>query len=140
MNIRTAETSDLQGIYSLVCQLEETESDFDVFTKVFFHVMQENIILVCTQNDVIAGYLVLALTWQMHHNGKTAEIVELCIHEDYRNQALGSALLQYAQQIAEKEHCVNIDIRTNRKRKDAHRFYERHGFSKTHYNYTKALS
>ena len=139
MEIRKASETDITGIYELVCQLEDTTFDISTFEQVFSHVMHNNIVLVCDYENTIAGYLVLSITWQMHHNGKVAEIVELCIHRDFRNMSLGSALLQCAQDIAIEEHCLNIDIRTNRKRKDAHRFYERHGFSKTHYNYTKAL-
>ena len=75
----------------------------------------------------------------MHHCGKVAESIELCVDNAYHNRKTGTALLRKAQEYAIEQGCVNMDIKTNQKRKDAHRFYARNGFNNTHYTFTKDL-
>ena len=75
----------------------------------------------------------------MHHCGKVAESIELCVDNAYHNRKTGTALLRKAQEYAIEQGCVNMDIKTNQKRKDAHRFYARNGFINTHYTFTKVI-
>lgn len=43
------------------------------------------------------------------------------------------------EEIAKDKQFEQIELSTSIYRKDAHRFYERQGYEKLHYNYTKAL-
>ena len=43
------------------------------------------------------------------------------------------------EEIAKEKQLEQIELSTSTYRKDAHRFYERQGYEKLHYNYTKAL-
>lgn len=43
------------------------------------------------------------------------------------------------EEIARNKKLEQIELSTSTYRKDAHRFYERQGYEKLHYNYTKAL-
>ena len=137
--IREADIQDFSGIYHLVCLLEETQFDKDAMYEVFLHTLNNNTVFVSCENNIITGYLVLSITYQMHHCGKVAEIIELCVDDPYHNRKIGTALLQKAQEYAIQQGCVNMDIKTNQKRKDAHRFYARNGFINTHYTFTKVI-
>ena len=43
------------------------------------------------------------------------------------------------EEIAKDKQLEQIELSTSIYRKDAHRFYERQGYEKLHYNYTKEL-
>lgn len=43
------------------------------------------------------------------------------------------------EEIARNKKLEQIELSTSTYRKDAHRFYERQGYEKLHYNYTKEL-
>lgn len=138
-HITVADKRDFEGIYQLVCQLEETEFDQEAMYEVFQHVISDHTVFISKDYDRITGYLVLSITYQMHHCGKVAEVVELCVSNSFQNRKIGTALLQKAQEYAIQQGCVNMDIKTNQKRKDAHRFYARNGFINTHYTFTKVI-
>ena len=107
--------------------------------EVFQHAILNHSIFISKDNDRITGYLVLSITYQMHHCGKVAEVVELCVDNDFQNRKIGTDLLNHAMTYAKLQGCVNMDITTNQKRKDAHRFYRRNGLNNTHYKFTKQL-
>ena len=138
-HIRKIRNSDIYSVYNLVCELENTKFDYEVMKQIIMNVQTQDIIFVYELNNYIVGYLVLHITYQLHHAGKVSEVIELCVHPEYRNQNIGSELLKYVVQYSKEKGCVNIDITTNQKRKDAHRFYERHHFKQTHYKYTMNL-
>ena len=99
----------------------------------------DHTVFISKDNDKITGYLVLSITYQMHHCGKVAEVVELCVSNAFQNRKIGTDLLNHAMKYAKRHGCVNMDVTTNQKRKDAHRFYSRNGLSNTHYKFTKPL-
>ena len=107
--------------------------------EVFQHVISDHTVFISKDNDKITGYLVLSITYQMHHCGKVAEVVELCVSNAFQNRKIGTDLLNHAMKYAKRHGCVNMDITTNQKRKDAHRFYSRNGLNNTHYKFTRQL-
>ncbi len=66
-----------------------------------------------------------------------AEITGLVVDSDVRSLGMGSALVEIAEEWARSRGCNAISVRSNVKRGDAHRFYERHGFQ--HIKTQKAL-
>ena len=115
--IREAKIQDFSGIYHLVCLLEETQFDKEAMYEVYLHTLNNNTVFVSFENNVITGYLVLSITYQMHHCGKVAEIIELCVDDAYHNRKTGTALLRKAQEYAIEQGCVNMDIKTKSKTK-----------------------
>lgn len=138
-HITVADKRDFEDIYQLVCQLEETEFDQEAMYEVFQHVISDHTVFISKDYDRITGYLVLSITYQMHHCGKVAEVVELCVSNSFQNRKIGTDLLNHAMTYAKLHGCVNMDITTNQKRKDAHRFYSRNGLNNTHYKFTRQL-
>ncbi|MDD6664001.1 MAG: GNAT family N-acetyltransferase, partial [Bulleidia sp.] len=114
--IREADIQDFSGIYHLVCLLEETQFDKDAMYEVFLHTLNNNTVFVSCENNIITGYLVLSITYQMHHCGKVAEVVELCVSNSFQNRKIGTDLLNHAITCAKLHGCVNMDITTNQKR------------------------
>ena len=56
-----------------------------------------------------------------------------------RSFKIGKHLIEKIEEIAKDKQLEQIELSTSIYRKDAHRFYERQGYEKLHYNYTKEL-
>jgi len=57
----------------------------------------------------------------------------------HRNLGLGSEMIDWAIEQARARGCGIVQLTSNKKRLDAHRFYERLGFSKSHEGFKLAL-
>ena len=63
----------------------------------------------------------------------------LAVAPELRNRGIGSRLLEHVEQYAAQRGVSYLGLNTGFQRKDAHRFYERHGFKTDSYCYTKRL-
>ena len=57
----------------------------------------------------------------------------------HRGQNIGTALIHDAEARARAAGCTLLQFTTNRARSDAHRFYDRLGFTASHIGYKKSL-
>jgi GNAT superfamily N-acetyltransferase len=57
----------------------------------------------------------------------------------HRNLGLGSQMIRWAIEQARQRGCGLVQLTSNKKRLDAHRFYERLGFAKSHEGFKLAL-
>lgn len=81
---------------------------------------------------VIATMQLSFLPGLAHRGALRAQIEAVRVHGGYRSQGLGSAMLAWAIDEARRRDCAFVQLTTNKSRKEAHRFYERLGFSATH--------
>ncbi|MAN75985.1 GNAT family N-acetyltransferase [Pelagibacterium flavum] len=51
---------------------------------------------------------------------------------EHRNKRIGEKMMVWAVEKAGERRCAMVQLTSNKKRTDAHRFYERLGFSKSH--------
>ena len=84
-------------------------------------------------------YVILTIHHYLHHDRDTGEIVELVVLPEKRSLKIGKQLIEKIEEIARNKKLEQIELSTSTYRKDAHRFYERQGYEKLHYNYTKEL-
>jgi GNAT superfamily N-acetyltransferase len=54
------------------------------------------------------------------------------IGPDHRNEGLGGEMMQWAVERCRKRGCGMVQLTSNKKRLDAHRFYRRLGFEQSH--------
>lgn len=140
--IRPAVCADLSGIYALVCELEETSFPQEIFAWGLNTMLADasHLLLVAEAQEKIVGLLHLRMEFQLHHCGKVAEIMELIVSNAVRSQGIGAALLHAAREQAIQHSCIQFEVTSNQKRKNAHRFYQREGLEQTHVKLTEALS
>ena len=125
--IRLAVSADQPEIYSLICALEETSFPQEMFAWGFYTMLSS------------ASHLLLAAEEEGHHCGTVAEIMELIVSREVRSKGIGAALLKAAREQAIQHHCIQFEVTSNQKRKQAHRFYQREGLEQTHIKLTEAL-
>jgi GNAT superfamily N-acetyltransferase len=61
-----------------------------------------------------------------------AQIEGVRVDRRYRKKGIGEALFSYAFDSAKAHGCGLVQLTTDKKRNDAHRFYERLGFISSH--------
>lgn len=74
-----------------------------------------------------------------HRGGRCAEIESMLVAEDWRGKGIGGQLLEHAIARAKDLGCYRIQLTSNVERPDAHRFYDRHGFTATHRGFKRQL-
>ena len=137
--IRPATKDDLDSVYRLIRQLSTHTFSKEQFEDCYLFHLGERSMLVYEKDHFICGCLAYDIHYPMHLSRKSAEIVNLIVDETYRGQGVGKELLNYFEQIAAENGCVCIEVDSNKKRKNAHRFYIREGFAFNHYKFTKEL-
>lgn len=139
--IRYADKNDLEDIYKLICDLEEEKLDFDIFSKLYREELkdEENAFLVYEKENQVIGLCHITIEYHLHHCAKICDIRELIIDASYRSCGIGALLLEKVVEISKENHCLHIELSTNQRRKEAHRFYENNGFIQDHYGYTMKI-
>ena len=127
-------TFALYGLFELIKQI--------IYMCTYTNLKEDGIyviIAVKNQEEKIEGFLSFKIHHYLHHDRDTGEIVELIVLPEKRNLKIGKQLIEKIEEIAKEKQLEQIELSTSTYRKDAHRFYERQGYEKLHYNYTKAL-
>lgn len=90
-------------------------------------------LIVAEQNGEMVGTLHLMFLPSLSYQGGTrAQIESVRVDKRIRNQGVGQQMMKYAIERARAHGCVLVQLTTHATRKDAHRFYERLGFSDSH--------
>jgi GNAT superfamily N-acetyltransferase len=93
-------------------------------------------LVVAVDEDRIIGTLQLSFIPGLARMGAwRGQIDAVRIAKDRRQQRLGEALISWAVEQCRKRGCKLVQLTTDRRRPDAHRFYDRLGFKPTHIGY-----
>lgn len=132
---------DVDGIYRLICILESQQLDTQRFFRIFHKNMDDpdHVCLVCEADGKVIGVMHMRLEEQQHHADWVAEILELSVDPEYRGRRIGKELLARAVACARERGCEVIELTSNNRRKDAHRFYQREGMNCSHVKFTYML-
>jgi ribosomal protein S18 acetylase RimI-like enzyme len=92
-----------------------------------------NRILLAVADGAVAGCLQLTTIAGLSRQGLTrAQIEGVRVAKDRRGLRIGEALMRHAIALARAEGCGLVQLTTDRRRSEAHRFYERLGFVASH--------
>ncbi len=92
-----------------------------------------NFILIAESGGEIVGTLQLTFIAGLSRKGaRRAQIEAVRVSSRHRGGGFGQQMIEAAIDLARKEGCSIVQLTTDKKRSDAHRFYERLGFVATH--------
>lgn len=116
-------------------ELAPYERAFDVIE------MSGSSLLVAEVDGEIVGTLQLIVFQHLQYNGGLCgELESVHVHPDWRNHGVGGVLVEAALARAQAQGCYRVQLTSNSQRSDAHRFYENHGFAKSHQGFKRFLS
>lgn len=143
MTTRFATKNDVKVVYEFINELESTVFDYDIFEKYYFENIENknNVYLVATDTvKNVIGFCSCHGQLLLHHLSMVFEIQELFVAPDYRDKKVGKFLLEALEDILKHQEHELLEVTSNKKRTDAHRFYIRNGFAESHFKFTKKLS
>lgn len=89
--------------------------------------------------QVVACYQITFISGLSRTAARRAQIEGVRVAPAHRGQSIGQALIADAETRARDAGCTLLQFTTDRRRVDAHRFYDRLGFTASHIGYKKAL-
>lgn len=90
-------------------------------------------LVVAVREGRVIGTLQLTIIPGLSRMGATRSIIEgVRIHADERGSGLGTQLIEWAVAESRRQNCQLVQLTTDKSRTDAHRFYERLGFTSSH--------
>ena len=149
IQFREATSADLPALVQLLAddelgaQREDTSHPLNArYRKAFEQIAADpnNELIVIHEGDELVGTLQLTFTPYLTHTGTWRCTVEgVRIASRYRGAGMGNRLLRWAIQRAEQRGCNLVQLTSDKRRKDAIRFYESLGFHATHEGFKLAL-
>lgn len=150
MEIREAVRADLDAIVRLLAddQLGSTRERIETpqpqrYLDAFEAVTRQegNSILVAVEDGAVIGCLQITLIHGVSRQGVTrAQIEGVRVAASARGKRIGETLVRHAVEAARAAGCGLVQLTTDKRRKDAHRFYERLGFEASHVGMKLSLS
>ena len=138
LQIKKVKTQDLDFIYKSICELENEELDFEVFTAIFNENLANpnNLYLIAENDNEGVGFISFHTQNLLHHCGRVGEIQEFFIHEKHRGKGVGRELIEKIMQYAEEHKLKSIEVTTNKRRVENVMIYENLGFTLSHNKFT----
>ncbi|MFC9279633.1 GNAT family N-acetyltransferase [Streptomyces collinus] len=97
-------------------------------------------VVVAVRGDRVVGTLQLTVVPGLSRKGATRSIIEgVRIHADERGSGLGTQLIEWAVEESRRQECQLVQLTSDSSRTDAHRFYERLGFTASHVGFKLPL-
>ncbi|MEU3947332.1 GNAT family N-acetyltransferase [Streptomyces sp. NPDC029526] len=97
-------------------------------------------LVVAVRDDRVVGTLQLTVIPGLSRRGATRSVIEgVRVHADERGSGLGTQLIEWAIDESRRQGCQLVQLTSDNTRTDAHRFYERLGFTASHVGFKLAL-
>jgi GNAT superfamily N-acetyltransferase len=143
--IRRAREADLPELIALFAaddlggHGDTTDPDaFEGYLKAF-HVIdasQNEQLFVAEADGTVVGTFQILFTRTLSGRGSLSMVVEAVqTRADRRGEGIGAQMIEYAIEEARRRDCHSVLLTSNMTRIDAHRFYERQGFAKSHFGF-----
>jgi GNAT superfamily N-acetyltransferase len=73
----------------------------------------------------------------LHRAGPVGRVTALVVEASSRGCGIGRALMEAAERWTAEQGCVLIEVTSNQRRVDAHRFYEKLGYERTSFRFSR---
>jgi len=132
--IRKALPEDEETIYQMICDLEDMELDRTGFDRAFQkNITSENIAYFIAELDQKpVGMISCHIQPLLHHAALVSEIQEMYVVPQFRSKRIGNQLITKVVEYAQSKGAIQIEVTSRATRENAHRFYQKEGFDKSH--------
>jgi GNAT superfamily N-acetyltransferase len=131
--VRPATEQDITPILELYQELTGERNDLTRYetgpTLAEIAAMPGHELLVAEEDGVVVGTMVLLVVPNLSHGALPWAMVEnMVVDGKYRRRGIGRLLMEYAIARARQAGCYKVQLLSNKKRHQAHRFYRSLGF------------
>ncbi|MFG2476389.1 GNAT family N-acetyltransferase [Streptomyces fagopyri] len=97
-------------------------------------------LVVAVRAGQVVGTLQLTIIPGLSRKGSTRALIEgVRVRTDERGSGLGTQIIEWAVDESQRQECRLVELTSDASRTDAHRFYERLGFTASHVGFKLAL-
>ncbi|MBU1174824.1 MAG: GNAT family N-acetyltransferase [Alphaproteobacteria bacterium] len=89
-------------------------------------------LIVCEKDGEIVGTLMISFLPDLVGRSWRGQLENVHVHSGRRGSGIGSEMVAWAVARCRERGCDLVQLTSNKARHDAHRFYERLGFEKSH--------
>ncbi|MET9606426.1 GNAT family N-acetyltransferase [Streptomyces sp. NPDC006512] len=140
LSIRPATEADLPAIVEMLADdplgaTRESPDDLTPYIAALKRLTADphQHVVVAVRGERVVGTLQLTFVPGLSRKGATRSIIEgVRVHADERGSGLGTRFIEWAIDRSRQENCQLIQLTSDATRTDAHRFYERLGFTASH--------
>ncbi|MGW8780088.1 N-acetyltransferase family protein [Streptomyces sp. NPDC055796] len=145
--IRPATEEDLPAIVAMLADdplgaTRESPDDLTPYLAAFKRLADDphQHVVVAVREGRVVGTLQLTIVPGLSRKGATRSIIEgVRVHAEERGSGLGTRFIQWAIEESRRENCRLVQLTSDATRTDAHRFYERLGFTASHVGFKLSL-
>ncbi|MEU3792159.1 GNAT family N-acetyltransferase [Streptomyces fructofermentans] len=147
LEIRPAVAADVPAVVAMLADdplgaLRESPDDLPPYLAALERLAADpNQHLVVAERDGrVVGTLQLTIIPGLSRKGATRSVIEgVRVHADERGSGLGTRFIEWAVERSRREGCQLVQLTSDATRTDAHRFYERLGFTASHVGFKLQL-
>ncbi|AWZ04089.1 MULTISPECIES: GNAT family N-acetyltransferase [unclassified Streptomyces] len=145
--IRPAVEADLPAIVAMLADdplgaARESPDDLTPYAEALKLLVDDprQHVVVAVREGRVVGTLQLTIIPGLSRKGSTRSIIEgVRVHADERGSGLGTRFVEWAVERSRAEGCTLVQLTSDVTRTDAHRFYERLGFTASHVGFKLQL-
>ncbi|MBD0710799.1 MULTISPECIES: GNAT family N-acetyltransferase [unclassified Streptomyces] len=147
LGIRPAVRDDIADIVAMLADdalgaTRESPDDLTPYQLAYERLQSDpnQLLVVADRDGVVVGTLQLTIVPGLSRKGSTRSIIEgVRIHGSERGHGLGAKLIEWAVDESRRQGCQLVQLTSDSARTDAHRFYERLGFTGSHVGFKLQL-
>ena len=140
ITLRPVRATDAEQVASLMTELGYPSTAASVKDRLD-RVLQSttSCCLVAQEADEVIGLMSAELIPYFPTGTTVCRVTSLVVASPHRRRGIGDMLMTAAAEYAGKHQCAGIELTSAERRVEAHRFYERLGFSRTAFRFFRAL-
>ncbi|ARQ72644.1 GNAT family N-acetyltransferase [Streptomyces marincola] len=147
VTIRPAGPEDIPAIVAMLADdplgaTRESPEDLAPYRRAYDRLRSDphQFLVVADREGEVVGTLQLTIVPGLSRKGSTRSIIEgVRVHRSERGRGLGARLVEWAVEESRRQDCHLVQLTSDAARPDAHRFYERLGFTGSHVGFKMQL-
>jgi GNAT superfamily N-acetyltransferase len=139
VTIRLASEGDCASLARLVGQLGYMATEREVAERLATMEAEGRKVLVAELGGAVVGCLSISSTRVLHRPAPIGRISMMVVEERLRGRGVGAALVRAAEEALAAQGCATIEVTSNERRAEAHRFYEKLGYERASLRLVKPL-
>ncbi|MFF3286621.1 GNAT family N-acetyltransferase [Streptomyces sp. NPDC003023] len=148
IKIRSAVADDIPAIVAMLADdalgaTRESPDDLGPYLAAYERLKGDpnQFLVVAERGDTVVGTLQLTIVPGLSRRGSTRSIIEgVRVHSSERGRGLGQRFIEWAIEESRAQGCQLVQLTSDAARPDAHRFYERLGFTGSHVGFKLQLN
>lgn len=137
--VRAAAPADAEAIAAMIAELGYAVTAEQVAARLGAIEEAGQSVLVAEIDGRVVGCLSTSTMIVLHRPAPVGRISMMVVDERYRSRGIGAQMVSAAEELLGRKACQLVEVTSNLRRVDAHRFWERIGYERTSARFAKQV-